>query len=110
MSSSTLNILTTSNRLIVYESNNRFISHDPNSNTLTITKAVTNLVIPFDRVRILSVGTQGPAGVDGIDGVGGLTSVQDDPAPALGGNLIMGPYNFIGQVENDDFIIDGGLI
>lgn len=65
------------------------------------------------QVSIVMVGTQGPAGPQGPqgeDGAGGLMAVEDDPTPALGGDLTLGVYNISGQLENTELIIDGGLL
>lgn len=66
----------------------------------------SKLVLNDDQVKILSVGEQGPQGADGVGG----SLVEDDPSPSLGGDLVLGPYNIVGQLENPDFVIDGGLI
>lgn len=71
------------------------------------------------QVSIVMVGTQGPAGPageqgpqgdPGEDGAGGLVAVEDDPEPALGGDLDLGSYNINGQLETPGLIIDGGLL
>lgn len=41
---------------------------------------------------------------------GGLAALEDDAAPQLGGDLSLGEFNIIGQLENTDFILDGGLL
>jgi len=43
-------------------------------------------------------------------GGSGITQVADDPSPSLGGDLELGAFNIIGQLENIDFILDGGLL
>mgnify|MGYP000172588167 CR=1 FL=1 len=45
-----------------------------------------------------------------IASVGGLAEVADDTSPSLGGDLTLGSYNIIGQLENNTFILDGGLL
>jgi len=43
-------------------------------------------------------------------GGAGLGSLVEDPSPELGGDLTLNAYNIIGQLENDDLILDGGLV
>lgn len=64
------------------------------------------LVIKEPELKLISVAQQGPQGPAG----GGLTSIIDDPSPELGGDLVLGPHNIIGQLENTSFVLDGGLI
>lgn len=92
-------------------------------NTLNIENPTNRLVIEEDdvilriensNITVVSVAEQGPQGIQGIQGppgaAGGLQAVQDDPNPVLGGDLTLGTYNIIGQLENTTLILDGGLL
>lgn len=66
-------------------------------------------------VRVVGTGVQGPPGVDGAPGApgapgGGLNELSEDTSPELGGDLNLGSYNIFGQLENPEFILDGGLL
>lgn len=48
-------------------------------------------------------GPEGPVG-------DGLEALEDDTSPSLGGDLALGSYNILGQMENPSLVIDGGLL
>lgn len=112
MEDTTLDILETENQLVINEHNGGFIIEEAETDVLNIISDTTTLVIPSDSVNILSVGTQGPPGIQGPQGIpgSGIASLQDDPNPTLGGDLITDGYQFVGQIETEDFILDGGLL
>ena len=58
------------------------------------------------RLKIIAVARQGISGTSG----GGLSALAEDTTPQLGGNLVLGAFNIVGQLENQTFILDGGLI
>ena len=86
-------------------------------------QTVSEVVAVRDVVQVVTEGIQGPAGPEGPEGDpgpqgpegppgsgGGIEQLADDPSPELGGDLNLGAYNIIGQLENDQFILDGGLL
>lgn len=77
------------------------------------------IIAERERVSILSEGIQGPAGPPGAqgpqgppgeDGDGGLMAVEDDPAPTLGGDLDLNGFQVRGTINNDEFVLDCGLL
>ncbi len=86
-----------------------------NTPTYLVIKNSGRLEVRPTQVQFISIAKQGPRGAQGIQGEtgphgGGLNSVQEDPDPHLGGHLILGAYNIVGQLENDSLILDGGLM
>lgn len=82
----------------------------PNQPSVVVTSQSNNTVSVLEcdnEVRVLSVAAQGPSGADGQDG---MLTISEDTSPELGGDLSLGSFNIIGQVETPDFIIDGGLL
>jgi hypothetical protein len=73
-------------------------------------------VVESETVSILAIAEQGPRGVQGEPGSGGsgsgsgLTKLEDDTDPHLGGDLTLGGFQFVGSVETDEFVLDGGLL
>lgn len=64
-------------------------------------------------VRVVETGPQGPQGEQGPQGdpgTPGIAALIDDPNPTLGADLIMNGFQFKGQAETTDLIIDGGLL
>lgn len=59
-------------------------------------------------------GPQGPAGPQGEPGPqgppGSMSQLSDDTSPELGGDLSLNGHEFKGQVEDPEFVIDGGLL
>jgi hypothetical protein len=87
--------------------------------TLEIIEEVTTLeIINGDETTVLEIEGESTIdileiaeqGLPGADGGEGLAAVEDDPAPTLGGDLNLGAFNIIGQLENEAFILDGGLL
>lgn len=129
MEDTILDVLESQTQLVVNETDGRFIIEEEDTDVLNIIASTTQLVIPSSTVKFLSVGIQGPQGIPGPQGLQGIqgpqglqgiqgipgppsggTHLEDDTAPTLGGDLVTSGFQFIGQVDTDDFILDGGLL
>ena len=64
-----------------------------------------------EKIHTFEVGLLGPQGSAVSPGdAGGLQAFEDDTNPTLGGNLALNAFGMIGQLENTQLIIDGGLL
>lgn len=54
-------------------------------------------------VEVIEVAEQGPSGASG--GV-----LNEDPSPTLGADLLLNGHSIVGSLENNSFVIDGGLL
>ncbi len=63
-------------------------------------------------VELLEVGIIGPQGLQGLQGEPGASggSLITDPNPTLGADLQLNGFVVIGTLENQTFILDGGLL
>lgn len=118
MSGTILDISPIKTQLVIDRADRNQLVFSNDSGTLNIIRNNTVLEVSTKAVKLLSIGMQGPQGIQGPAGVagppgppgGGLMAVEDDPNPTLGGDLILGPYNIIGQLENITLVLDGGLL
>lgn len=110
-------------KLIISEANNRFIIDNQDTDTLKIISSETKLNLEDTNLTFIAMAEQGPTGVAGAQGPQGdpgppgaqgppglLNEIQDDLSPQLGGDLDLGSYNILGQLENPTLVIDGGLL
>lgn len=81
MAEAVLEVTEERNYLVIEEPSN-LIFEDTETEILEIALVETKLVLPEDSVKILSIGTEGPAGYVGADGPQGPQGPQGPPGPA----------------------------
>jgi len=108
----TIEVTEQNNNIRITNTNSTIVVEDEIQ--IIVDEVNVRLLQSVDSSKILAVVTAGPQGPQGIQGIqgpaGGLASIEEDSAPNLGGDLMLGGYNLVGQLENPDLILDGGLL